>query len=50
MHLIMDKWVETGDIDVAMNIIDQVGPDLYYDMIGGPQNAAWALDDEVKHA
>ena len=38
------------DIDVAMNIIDQVGPDLYYDMIGGPQNAAWALDDEVKHA
>lgn len=37
------------DIDVAMNIIDQVGPDLYYDMIGGPQNAAWALDDEGGH-
>lgn len=39
------------DIDMAMNIIDQVGPELYYDMIGGPQNAAWAemLSDDEGH-
>ena len=29
------------DIDVAMNIIENVGPELYFDMIGGEENAQW---------